>query len=165
MGGRSLWRFGGGGTIRSGQSDGLGEPEVLSQTQVLGSSQDDEFMNWNFAVEFAKSSLLPFYSLTFGQSHRISEISARRMVQANQLSGRVCLLRTMSVVGSAKSKRRLMRFTLRVGRLCLRYLGPLWNGNRLHCVLLGLCCRSDRGFGFSPKALNHWCLNPSRAIP
>ena len=60
MGGGSLWRFGGGGTIRSGQSEGLGESEVLSQTQVLGTSQNDEFTNWKFAVEFAKSSLLLF---------------------------------------------------------------------------------------------------------
>jgi hypothetical protein len=55
-----MWRFGGGGTIRSGQSEGFGESEVLSQTQVLGTSQNDEFTNWKFAVEFAKSSLLLF---------------------------------------------------------------------------------------------------------
>ena len=54
MVGRSLWRFGGGETIRSGQSEGLGESEVLSQTQVLGTSQNDELTNWKFAVEFAK---------------------------------------------------------------------------------------------------------------
>jgi len=59
MGGGNLWRFGGGGTIRSGQSEGLGESEVLSQTQVLGATQD-EITNWKFAVEFAKGSLLLF---------------------------------------------------------------------------------------------------------
>jgi hypothetical protein len=60
MGGGSLWRFGRGGTIQSGQSEALGESEVLSQTQMLGTSQNDEFMDWKFAVEFAKSSLLLF---------------------------------------------------------------------------------------------------------
>jgi hypothetical protein len=55
-----MWRFGGGGTIRSGQSEGLGESEVLSQTQVLRATQNDEITNWKFAVEFAKGSLLLF---------------------------------------------------------------------------------------------------------
>jgi hypothetical protein len=56
MGGRSLWRFGGGGTIQSGQSDGLREPEVLNQTQVLGRRIHEV----EIAVEFAKSSLPMF---------------------------------------------------------------------------------------------------------
>lgn len=76
MGGRSLWRFGGGGTTRSGQSDGLGEPEILYQTQVLGRRIHEV----EIAVGFAKSSLLMFYGLTFGLSYRIGEISAQRMV-------------------------------------------------------------------------------------